>query len=265
MAVLAFFVAHWGISVFMQSFFLHRYGAHKMFTMSLGWERFFHLMTFVTQGSSYLDPRGYAILHRMHHAYADTPKDPHSPSNHQGPNALGAMMWQTKTTYEAVAYGGPSPEARFEGDTPVWPALDRLAQHWPVRLAWGLAYVGFYAVFATAWWQFLLLPVHFLMGPVHGSIVNWCGHRYGYRNHETSDDSRNTLPLEFLTAGELFQNNHHRHSRNPNFASRWFEVDPTYQVMRVMAALGIIEWATKPVRERKPVPRRAAPAADPAR
>ena len=66
----------------MQSFFLHRYGAHKQFALSKRWERVFHFATWLTQGSSYLSPRAYAILHRMHHAYSDTPKDPHSPANH---------------------------------------------------------------------------------------------------------------------------------------------------------------------------------------
>src|SRR5580658_1348377 len=70
LVIAIFFVAHWQISVFFQTFFLHRYGAHRMFTMSKGWERFFHLCTYMTQGSSYLCPRAYAILHRMHHAYS---------------------------------------------------------------------------------------------------------------------------------------------------------------------------------------------------
>ena len=57
-------------------------GPNKQYTMTKGWERFFHLCTYVTQGSSFLSARGYAILHRMHHAFSDTPKDPHSPENY---------------------------------------------------------------------------------------------------------------------------------------------------------------------------------------
>src|SRR5271165_5366248 len=101
MVIALFFVAHWQISVFFQSFFLHRYGAHRQFTMSKPVERFFHFLTFLAQGSSYLSPRGYAILHRMHHAYSDTPKDPHSPTNHK--NVL-EMMLITKKTYDDYAY-----------------------------------------------------------------------------------------------------------------------------------------------------------------
>jgi stearoyl-CoA desaturase (Delta-9 desaturase) len=107
-------------------------------------------------------------------------------------------------------------------------------------------YTAFYAVFAHGW-LWALLPVQFVMGPVHGAIVNWCGHRYGYRNFDSEDVSRNTLVFDFVTLGELFQNNHHKYAMRPNFAVRPWELDPAYQVMRLFAWLGIIEM--KPMRE----------------
>ena len=179
-----------------------------MFTMSKGWERFFHLCTYVTQGSSFLQPAGYAILHRMHHAFSDTAKDPHSPRNHDG---FLTMMWATKKRYDDFAYGIVEPEARFEAAIPDWPALDRLGQSWvgAHRLA-GAATRSSTSRSRPRGGCALLLPVHFIMGPIHGAIVNWCGHRYGYRNFESDDVSRNTLVFDFLTMGELFQNNHHR-------------------------------------------------------
>lgn len=241
MAIALFFVAHWQLSVFCQTFFLHRYGAHRMFTMSKGWERFFHLMTYVTQGPSYLNPRGYAILHRMHHAFSDTPRDPHSPRNHS--NAF-SMMWITKHAYDDYAYRRAEPEARFDGGTPDWPALDKLGQNWPMRFVWMAAYTLFYVKFATAPWMYVFLPMQFLMGPIHGAIVNWCGHRYGYRNFDNNDDSLNSLPFDFVTLGELFQNNHHKYGMSPSFAARWFEIDPTYLAIRLFNALGIIELAS---------------------
>src|SRR5580700_7795451 len=64
-----FFILHWEAAVFFQSFFLHRYGAHRQFEMSPRTERVFYFLTWLVQGSSFLSPRGYAILHRLHHAY----------------------------------------------------------------------------------------------------------------------------------------------------------------------------------------------------
>jgi stearoyl-CoA desaturase (delta-9 desaturase) len=237
-AILIFFFAHWTLSIFAQTFFLHRYGAHRMFTMSRFWDRFFYLFSFTAQGPSFLNPRAYAILHREHHAFADTERDPHSPVFYGN---VAAMMMDTKHHYDEYAYRRAEPEARFLGDTPEWPLLDRLSQKWVVRVGLGALYAVFYLCFAPSAWWFLLLPVHWLMGPIHGAIVNWCGHKYGYRNFDTRDVSRNTLPFDFLTMGELFQNNHHKHGQRANFAARWFELDPCYQVMRVLDWVGIID------------------------
>ncbi|WP_437744306.1 acyl-CoA desaturase [Sorangium sp. So ce302] len=240
MEFVAILIAHSTLSVFFQTFFLHRYASHRMFTMSKRWERIFHLLTYVTQGSSYLVPRAYAILHRMHHAYSDTPKDPHSPRYYAEPVS---MMLSTAKRYDAICDGTAEVEPRFLGGYPEWRALDRIGNSWASRLAWGTGYALFYIAFATQWWQFLFVPLHWTMGPLHGAIVNWCGHRYGYRNFNSDDDSRNTLALDLVTLGELFQNNHHKYPQSPTFAVRWFEIDPAYQVIRVIAWMGILQMA----------------------
>ena len=118
--------------------------------------------------------------------------------------------------------------------------IDRIGSTWTSRLAFGTGWAVLYLWLATEWWQFLFLPLHWMMGPTQGAIVNWCGHRYGYRNFATRDASRNFLPFDFLTMGELFQNNHHRASGRLNFAWRKFEFDPTYQVLRMLAWMRVI-------------------------
>lgn len=248
LVILVFFVAHWQLSVFCQTFFLHRYCAHAQFAMSRGWERFFYVLTYACQGSSHLVPRAYAILHRMHHAYSDTERDPHSPRYYSN---VFSMMWSTKQRYDDFAYKRVEPEARFAEGLPEIRWIDRFGQSWFSRLSWVLLYTSVYVLFAPSPWYYLLLPIHFVMGPVHGAIVNWCGHRYGYRNYDNGDDSKNTLLVDFVTLGELFQNNHHRFAMSPNFAARRFELDPTYPLMRVLHALGVIR-ITSPQRPRFP-------------
>src|SRR5262245_48999120 len=98
--ILTLLLVHWSFAVFCQSFLHHRYGAHRMFEMSKGWERFFYLLNWIGQGSSYLQPRAYAILHREHHAFSDTEGDPHSP--HVYPSFF-TMMWKTKERYHGLA------------------------------------------------------------------------------------------------------------------------------------------------------------------
>lgn len=209
-----------------------------MFSMNKGWERFFYFFTFITQGSSFLNPRAYAIMHRMHHAYSDTEKDPHSP--HFFKDVWGLMI-KTKDIYNAYVTYKIEPEPAFIDRYPTWTWLDKFSDNWIVRITFGLLYVGFYVVFATHWWLFLLLPIHFLMGPIHGAIVNWCGHKYGYQNFDNDDHSKNTLAIDFLMMGELYQNNHHKSPNSVNFAKRWFELDPSYPIIRTLHAIGIIK------------------------
>jgi stearoyl-CoA desaturase (delta-9 desaturase) len=54
--ILIFFVAHWYLSLFFQTFFLHRYAAHKAFTMSPFVEKVVYVLTWIFQGSNYLSP-----------------------------------------------------------------------------------------------------------------------------------------------------------------------------------------------------------------
>ena len=239
--VTVLFILHWYMALFCQTFFLHRYAAHKMFSMTKFWEKYFGLLTYITQGASYLSPRAYAILHRMHHAYSDTDKDPHSP--HHASNVF-TMMWKTKDIYNALVENKIKPALRFDKNYPDWKFLERFGEHWISRLTWGAAYVAVYVcayVFLDMHWAFfLLLPMHFVMGPLHGAIVNWAGHKYGYSNFDNNDKSKNSLMMDFLMMGELFQNNHHKLPNRLNFAAKWFELDPTYPVIKLMHWLRII-------------------------
>jgi stearoyl-CoA desaturase (delta-9 desaturase) len=238
MIILCFFVAHWFLSLFFQTFFQHRYASHRMFTTSKAWERVFHLMAYIFEGSSFLNPRAYALMHREHHAYSDTEKDPHSPHFFTD---VFQMMKATIITFRDHVKRSKDPEERFKGNYPEWPFIDRIGSSILSRILFGALYTWFYIAFATHWWMFLLLPVHYIMGPIQGAIVNWCGHKYGYSNFDNNDKSKNTSPVDFLMLGELFQNNHHKHPNNANFANKWFEIDPVYPAMRLMHWMKIIK------------------------
>lgn len=202
------------------------------------WEKFWYVYTWVLQGSSYLNARAYAILHRMHHAYSDTEKDPHTPHFFK---EVFSMMWHTRKVYNGVLAGTWEVEEKFLKNYPVYPKVDKIADSWFSRIGFGLAYVVFYYFFATEWWMFLFLPIHFLMGPIQGAVVNWAGHKYGYRNYPEKDHSKNTLIIDFLMLGELFQNNHHHAGARPNFAFKWWEFDPVYPVIKFMNWIGMIK------------------------
>jgi stearoyl-CoA desaturase (delta-9 desaturase) len=236
-AILIFFTAHWYLSLFSQSFFDHRYAAHGAFKMNRFWEKFFYVFAYITQGASYMSPRAYAIMHRMHHAYTDTAKDPHSPQYAKG---VISMMKRTNSFYIGIYKKTFPVEQRFLKNVPDWPWFDKWAMTYTSSAIWTLLYIGYYIYFAPSLWWFLLIPIHVLMGPVHGTIVNWIAHKYGYRNFELSNTSRNIMPVDLFMMGEGYHNNHHKFASSANFGYRWYEIDPTYLVMRVLHALHVI-------------------------
>ncbi len=242
MTVLIFFIGLWYASLFCQTFFQHRYAAHGAFKMSKTAERMFFILCYITQGSSYMSPRAYAIMHRMHHAYTDTPQDPHSPSFSKN---IFSMMWRTRKIYSDIFNGSMPVEPRFLKNLPDWPAFDKWANSGLSRILWAVAYIAFFATFATSVWIFLLLPIVLAMGAFHGAIINWFAHKYGYRNFKLNNTSENLLSVDILMLGESYHNNHHMHPSSINFGVKWHEVDPIYPVIRLLAWLRIIK-LTKP-------------------
>src|SRR5436190_1092733 len=157
-AILIFFFSHWFGSLFFHTFFLHRYASHQMYTTGKKREKLFYFLTWFTQGSSFLVPRAYAVMHRMHHVFSDTEKDPHSP--HFFKDVFG-MMIHTKKIYHGFLTNKLTVEKEFTKDyLPIWQRLDRFGDRTWVRISFIIAYTAFYVYFAPSAWWFLLLPIH---------------------------------------------------------------------------------------------------------
>lgn len=237
MIIVLFFIFHWYVSLFFQSFYNHRYAAHRMFTMNKFWEKFFFIGNWLGNGSSYLSPNTYAILHRLHHAHADTELDVHSPKYDK---TLFRMMWRTRDEYLDVFYDRKEIDPKYKKNLPGWFKLDNIFEHIITRTVWVAIYATFFAFFVTAWWQWAFLPIVILMGPVHGAIINWFSHKVGYRNFKMEDTSTNMVPWDLVMWGEALHNNHHKRGSNPNFAYKKWEFDPMWPVIKVLDFVGII-------------------------
>ena len=239
MIAASLFFIHWFSSLFCQSFFLHRYCSHRMFKMSFFWERFFYFLTYLSQGPSFLNPTSYSIMHQRHHAHSDTDKDPHSPHHN---DSMWSMMLNTYHEYkDLIKTHHLVNDSVVVHKSPQWKRLDEFAETGWNTLLWSCVYLSIYILFEIELVYYIFLPLHFLVGPIQGAIVNWFGHKIGYRNFELQDKSRNSLPIDLALMGELYQNNHHKNGFKFNFAHRWFEIDLTYQMAKILKFLGIIQ------------------------
>jgi stearoyl-CoA desaturase (delta-9 desaturase) len=88
----------------------------------------------------------------------------------------------------------------------------------------------------------------------HGTfVINSLSHVWGTRRYDTRDDSRNNAFFALLTLGEGWHNNHHHYQSSTRQGFRWWEFDPCFWGLRVLAALGVV-WEL-----REPPPHVVAP------
>ena len=74
----------------------------------------------------------------------------------------------------------------------------------------------------------------------HGTfLINSLAHIWGTRRFATPDESRNNFWLALVTMGEGWHNNHHHFMSSVRQGIRWWEVDTTYYVLKVLSWLGI--------------------------
>jgi hypothetical protein len=79
--------------------------------------------------------------------------------------------------------------------------------------------------------------------------INSLAHLFGKRRYPTTDQSRNSMLLALITTGEGWHNNHHYYQSSANQGFRWWEVDLTYYVLRMLDAVGLIWDLRRPPRE----------------
>ena len=76
----------------------------------------------------------------------------------------------------------------------------------------------------------------------HGTYtINSLAHVWGRRDFQTKDDSRNNFFLALITLGEGWHNNHHHYPATVRQGFRWWELDPTWWILRGMRAVGLVK------------------------
>ena len=208
----------------------HRFLSHKSLKLRTPAE-FFVLLCGVLSGEG--SPLTWAATHRLHHQRSDQPGDPHSPHTDHDDGWWAHLYWlfvdRPKKDQELL-YEKYVPELKdrpmlrfFERTYGLWMVLPGFALYflggWPMLL-WGLCARMTYAYHST--W-----------------FVNSATHLWGYRNYETRDESKNLWWVALVSYGEGWHNNHHAHPSNARAGHKWYELDPTFWVIKALKATGI--------------------------
>jgi stearoyl-CoA desaturase (delta-9 desaturase) len=187
-----------------------------------------------------VDPKGWAVLHRMHHAHSDTEQDPHSPLHGRGggPSIIARQLFAYNRVLDGLLKNQePYTTIARDLDFPV---------SWVIRMKMNLLPYIIHGAIAGAlgWYIGWLLAAAYFFGVLshgyQGWLVNWWGHAWGTRNFPLDDNSRNNHAIAWLILGEGLQNNHHRYPSSARFSYRFPEFDPGYVVCRVLDAVGIL-------------------------
>ncbi|MDF1566250.1 MAG: acyl-CoA desaturase [Deltaproteobacteria bacterium] len=208
----------------------HRYFSHRAFKTSRAFQ---FVLAVLATSSSQKGVLWWAAHHRHHHRFSDRADDLHSPRKGFWWSHVG---WFLCDKYQATQEEGIRDFARY----PELRWLDR---------NWGVVVVAFAALlFALGGWVWLLWG--FFVSTTllwHGTfVINSLAHVFGRRRYGTSDDSRNSFLLAVLTCGEGWHNNHHHYQSSSNQGFYWWEWDPTYYLLKLLAAAGVVWDLRKP-------------------
>ncbi len=202
----------------------HRLATHRSFKVPKGLEYFFILCgTLAGQGGV----KGWVGYHRMHHLYADCPRDPHNST--QG-------FWWSHISWLMHEIPNRPQLNRFTKDLADDPFYQFCHEHYiALQIALAALLYGLGGMPFVVWGIFVRLFVGF-----HStSFVNSACHTFGYRNFEVSDRSTNCWWVALLTFGEGWHNNHHACQSSARFWWRWWEIDIVWLTIRLLERLGL--------------------------
>ena len=197
----------------------HRYFSHRSFKTTR-WFQF--LLAAAGCAALQKGPLWWVVHHRLHHKHSDTPNDPHSPV--VGGFLHGHMGWLF--TQDLM-----HPDERSVHDLTKYRELVWLDRLWmiPGLLMAGACYavLGLNGlIYGYCLSVVLVFQVTF--------AVNSIGHLFGKQRFDTGEGSRNNAVLGYLAMGDGWHNNHHRAPYSARHGFAWYELDMTYQFIKLL-------------------------------
>lgn len=202
----------------------HRYFSHRTFKTSRAFQL---LLAFLAQTSTQKGVMWWVGHHRWHHRYSDTPMDVHSPTQDGfWYSHVGWLFDHTRATrHDLVRDWNRYPELVFLNRHYLFPPIS-LAIGTFLLFSWPGLFIGFFLSTVLLW---------------HSTFaVNSLTHVVGSRRYKTPDTSGNSFWVAMLTMGEGWHNNHHYAPGSTRQGFFWWEIDPTFYILKVLSWFHIV-------------------------
>jgi stearoyl-CoA desaturase (delta-9 desaturase) len=203
----------------------HRYFAHRAYKTS---RTFQFVLAWLGCSAALRGPIWWAAQHRHHHRTSDTPEDLHSP--------VAYSLWQSHIGWVFSPRSSGTDEQAVK-DLIRYPELRWLDRYYwlpPLALA-GLCFL--LDGWAGLVWGFFVSSV---LSHHATFMVNSVCHLWGRRPFATGDASRNNLFVALITLGEGWHNNHHHYQSSAHQGFRWWEIDVSYYLIRLLACVRLV-------------------------
>ncbi|HKQ47819.1 MAG TPA: acyl-CoA desaturase [Phycisphaerae bacterium] len=196
----------------------------------------------------------WVATHRRHHQHSDHEEDPHSPHQHGGGFwGLLSGIWHSHVGW--LFEPNPPDLMRYVGDFRNDRPIQFINRHFTFWVTIGLLLPALLGGVLTMSWMGALLGFIwgglvrvFLVHHITWSINSAC-HIWGSRPFRSGDQSRNNVIFGLLGWGEGWHNNHHAFPTSARHGLRWWEIDASYLVIRVLKLLGLAWEVRLPSRE----------------
>lgn len=211
----------------------HRFATHRSFRAG-------RVVEFVLLALGSMAVEGqvmsWVATHWKHHRLADKPGDPHSPLEGLLHAHIGWMFG---------SHGGiPERDAKHLLKDPVAAVINRTFVLWVA--------IGFIVPYLVDGWRGVLwggLVRVFITHHLTWSVNSIC-HQFGKRSFDTPDESHNQWVVGLFGLGEGWHNNHHAFPESAFHGLRWYEIDLSGYVIRVLERTHLIDGVRRVSRER---------------
>lgn len=196
----------------------HRYFAHKSFET---FTPLHYILAYLTVMAAFAPPSYWVLQHAHHHRNSDNEEDIHTPRK---------GLWQS---WYGWLFDRDYVEFVLKNKKAVVSAIVRNKLKFFETYYYSIIYISLTVMFIIDYKIAMMYFSAYAFEVFRLGAVNSMCHKWGYRSHDTNDNSKNNLLVGWLGMGFGWHNNHHADPRKLILTEKWWEIDIE----------GIIGWA----------------------